>query len=167
MEGQGTLAEIALKHNVPPQTAVAWYRRENWTAARNRWLEKQQSDNAAPAKPAACPPNPDNSIDDSRARKLQRLETQLDALDDLLDNAKSADEWHKLSTAKHRLLENFYILAGIAKPGSLKHKPAREPGRRSSYLGNLRPLEPWPIAPAAPVPVEPPTTAPAATSTPR
>ena len=122
VEGQGTLSEIARKHNVPPQTVVAWYRRENWTAARNRWREKQLCDNDAPAKPLI----PENSTEDSRARKLQRLEAQLEALDNLTDNAKTVDDWHKLSTAKPRLLENWYVLAGIPKHGSLKHKPARE-----------------------------------------
>jgi hypothetical protein len=88
-----------------------------------------------------------NSTDDSRARKLERLETQLEALDNFLDGAKTADEWHKLSTAKHRLLENYYILAGIPKPGS------RRPGKDS------RPNHPpgaWLVRPAptlAPVPV--------------
>jgi transposase-like protein len=150
VEGQGTLSEIAGKHNVPPQTVVAWYRRENWTAALNRWLEKQRSDNEAPAKPPAYAPNTGNSTDDSRARKLQRLETQLEALDNFLDNAKAADEWHKLSTAKHRLLENFYILAGIAKPGS--RRPGRERDERRQPLAPA--YRPAPAQPA-PSPIQP------------
>ena len=133
VEGQGTLSEIARKHNVPPQSLVAWYRRESWTAARNRWHEKQLSDNEAPAKPPAHAPNTGNSTDDPRARKLQRLELQLEALDNLIDNAKSADDWHKLSTAKHRLLENYYILAGIPKPGS--RRPGRERGQPAAGCG--------------------------------
>jgi transposase-like protein len=149
VEGQGTLAEIAGKHNLPPQTLTAWYRRENWTAARNRWLEKQRSDNEAPAKPPAYAPNTGNSTADSRARKLERLEPQLEALDNLIDNAKTADEWHKLSTAKHRLLENFYVLAGIPKPGS--RRPGRERDDRRE-----RPALAYAVAPATPQPAPAP-----------
>ena len=92
VEGQGTLSEIAEKHSVPPQTLVAWYRRDNWTAARDRWREKQLCDNDAPTKPPTMPLIPENSTEDSRARKLQRLELQLEALDNLIDDAKTADD---------------------------------------------------------------------------
>jgi len=143
VEGQGTLSEIAGKHNVPPQTVVAWYRRENWTAARNRWLEKQLSDNEAPPKPPAYAATPRNPTGDSRERKLQRLETQIEALDNFLDNAKTADEWHKLSTAKHRLLENYYILAGIPKPGS--RRPARERTSTAPMAAVIVGVEPEPV----------------------
>jgi transposase-like protein len=128
VEGQGTLAEIAQKHGIPELTLVAWYRRENWTPARNRWLEKQRSDYGAPVKPPVVPPVPVNSNSDSHVSKLQRLEAQLEALDNLLDNAKTDDDWHKLCTAKHRLLENYYVLAGIPKPGSRKPAPERPRG---------------------------------------
>ena len=50
----------------------------------------------------------------------------------------------KMSTAKHRLLENCYMLAGIPKPGSLKHKPAREPRRPSYYDCKPVPIQPLP-----------------------
>jgi hypothetical protein len=56
VEGQGTLTEVAARHNVPPQTVVAWYRREHWATARNRWREKQWCDNEAPVKSPATPP---------------------------------------------------------------------------------------------------------------
>jgi len=152
VEGQGTLSQIAGRHSVPPQTLVAWYRRDNWTAARDRWREKQLCNNDATTKPPAMPPIPESSTEDSRASKLQRLELQLEALDNLIDNAKTADDWHKLSTAKHRLLENWYVLAGIPKPGSLKHKPAREPRRSTYYDCEPRPM-PAPIeAVRAPMP---------------
>src|SRR6266446_4251643 len=102
VEGQGTLKEIARKHNVPLQTLIAWYRRDGWTDARKRWLRKQLSDNETPTQPPACTPNAGNLTDaharkHAQARKLQRLETQLEALDNLIDNGKSADDWHKLS----------------------------------------------------------------------
>jgi transposase-like protein len=153
VEGQGTLGEIARKHNVPPQTLVAWYRRENWTAARNHWHEKQLSDNDTPTKPPVDALNPEDSTDDSRKRKLQRLETQLEALDNFIDSAKTADEWHKLSTAKHRLLENYYILAGIPKPGS--RRPGKGDGRRmwrpEALFSGIREAG----EPSVPTPVEP------------
>ena len=139
-EGQGTLGEIAAKHNVPAQTLVAWYRREGWSAARNRWRDKQLSDNVAPVKPPATGLNPEIApVSSTQGSKLVRLEAQLDALDNFIDNAKTADEWHKLSTAKHRLLENYYILAGIPKPGSLRRKPEREVRRGPAVLGPLGP----------------------------
>jgi transposase-like protein len=140
VEGQGTLAETADRHGVPEQTLVAWYRRDNWTASRNRWLEKQLSGNDTPRKPPAAAALPENSADASRAHKLQRLETQLDALDNVLDNAKTADEWHKLSTAKHRLLENYYVLAGIPKPGSRKPAPERQRPSTLGAFGDLGPI---------------------------
>jgi hypothetical protein len=131
VEGQGTLAEIAQKHNIPEYTLVSWYHRENWTPARNRWLDKQRSDYDAPVKASLVTPAPESSNSDSRVSKLQRLEAQLEALDNLIDNAKSADDWHKLSTAKHRLLENYYVLAGIPKPGSRRPAPDRPKPRLS------------------------------------
>ena len=124
VEGQGTLAEVAAKHGVPAQTLVAWYRRENWTVARNRWLEKQLSDSDTPAVPLACGTNPTIGADHPHASKIARLETQLESLDNALDNAKTADEWHKLSTARQRLFEPWRILSGIPLPGS--RKPRKE-----------------------------------------
>ncbi len=138
--GQGTLAEVAKRHNVPPQTLVAWYRRENWTDARNRWLAKQLSDNETPAKPPAYAAKPKYSDDDTHARKIQRLETQLESLDSALDNARTADDWHKLSTARQRLFEQWRILSGIPLPGS--RRPSKERPRRQAYY------EPVSLAPA-------------------
>lgn len=124
VEGQGTLAEVADRPGIPRQTLVAWYRREHWTTARNRWREKQLSDNDTPAKLLPCTPNPANNADNPHASKIARLESQLDSLDNALDNAKTADEWHKLSTARQRLFEPWRILCGIPLPGS--RKPTRE-----------------------------------------
>src|SRR5262245_37180172 len=59
VEGQGTLAEIARKHGVPLHTLTAWYRRENWSEARERWYEKQLSDNQAATQPSLCAQNHD------------------------------------------------------------------------------------------------------------
>jgi hypothetical protein len=115
---------------------IAWYRRENWTDARNRWLEKQLSDNHAPPQPPPNVANPTNSADASHARKIARLETQLESLDNALDLAKTADEWHKLSTARQRLFEQWRILSGIPLPGS--RRPAKEkPKRELHFIGPL------------------------------
>src|SRR5258708_3678688 len=68
-EGQVTRAQIAKRHGVPESTVIAWYRRDNWTAARNRWLAKQLSDNEPPANPPSCAPNPKNTTN-AHAEKL-------------------------------------------------------------------------------------------------
>ena len=94
--GTGHPGRSRSRHGVPAQTVVTWYRRDNWTPARDRWRGKQLCGNEAAAKPLAMPPIPGKSNDDSRARKLQRLDLQLDALDNLIDNAKTPDDWHKL-----------------------------------------------------------------------
>jgi hypothetical protein len=122
VEGQGTLSETAARHHLAHSTVIAWYRRDNWTAARNRWLAKQLSDNEPPAKPPSYTPNPKNT--GAHGEKLQRLELQLSALDNALDNAKSPDEWQKLTASKHRLFEQWRILSGIPLPGS--RRPAKE-----------------------------------------
>lgn len=142
--GQGTLAEVAKRHNVPPQTLVAWYRRENWTDARARWLERQLSDNETPAKPHAYAAKPEYSDDATHARQIQRLEAQLESLDNVLDNAKTADDWHKLSTARQRLFEQWRILSGIPLPGS--RKPSKERPRRQACYAPVEPelIEPVP-----------------------
>jgi hypothetical protein len=147
VEGQGTLAEVAERHGIPRQTLIAWYRRDHWSPARERWWAKQMCDSDAPAKPVALALIPGDSKEDSRARKVQRLELQLEALDNLIDNAKSADEWHKLATAKHRLLENWYILAGVPKPGSLRHKAERKPVIGSGAYRQIQPLGPAVVEP--------------------
>jgi len=128
VEGQGTLAEVARRHTVPPATLIAWYRRENWADARNRWFEKQLSDNEETMQPSVRTANPTNSADATHARKIARLETQLESLDNTLELAKTADEWHKLSTARQRLFEQWRILSGIPLPGS------RRPGREKPKL---------------------------------
>jgi len=96
VEGQGTLAQVANRHSVPSSTLIAWYRREKWSAARSRWLEKQLSDSETPIKPPAYPPNSLISRDGPHARAIERLVYQLEALDNALDAAKSPEDWHKL-----------------------------------------------------------------------
>jgi transposase-like protein len=135
MEGHGTLVQVARKHGVPNSTVIAWYRRDGWTAARKRWYEKQLSDNEAPAKPQSCAQNPKITTN-THGEKLQRLELQLSALDNFLDNAKSPDEWQKLSAARQRLFDQWRILSGIPLPGS--RQPAKE---RPQPLPPIAPLD--------------------------
>jgi len=136
VQGQGTLAEVAIRNGVPVQTLVAWYRREDWTTARNRWLKKQLSDNETQTTPPACPANPTNNWD-THAGKISRLETQLESLDNVIDNARTPDDWHKLSSARQRLFEQWRILKGFPLPGS------RRPGKENLRLrvAALAPLE--------------------------
>ena len=133
------------------------------SVAKRRAAETERAASLASATlPATLPADTGQGIDlaDSRARKLERLETQLEALDNLIDTAKTADEWHKLWTAKHRLLENYYVLAGIAKPGS--RRPGREREQSSGWSARLVPQ-----VPSAPVRPQVPTPAPTAPQTPR
>lgn len=78
----------------------------------------QQSSPSPSGANATC--NDDNS----HAREIARLKTQLESLDNALDIAKSADDWHKLSTARQRLFDQWRILSGIPLPGS--RRPAKE-----------------------------------------
>jgi hypothetical protein len=126
-EGQGTLSQIAQRHSIARQTVIAWYRRENWTAARNKWIEAQRCDSAALHTHPEKPPLTSIVADaDARVRRILRLEHQLESLDNILDNAKSADEWHKLSTARQRLFEQWRILSGIPLPGSRRQPAERK-----------------------------------------
>jgi hypothetical protein len=124
---QGTLKEVALRHGIPPQTVIAWYRREDWASARNRWREKQLSDNDAPTQPVPCAEKPGNAAS-VHASMIERLLSQLKSLDNALDAANTADAWHKLSTARQKLFDQWRVLSGIPLPGS--RRPPREKSRR-------------------------------------
>jgi hypothetical protein len=65
-------------------------------------------------------------------------------LDNYIHNAKTAEDWHKFSTAKHRLFEQWRILVGIPLPGS--RRPAAEKARSRSGL--------WPSGPIGVAPIE-------------
>ena len=88
--------------------------------ARNRWMERQLDDPLPPsATPAAIPHWLANDAGQSHAQaSVARLERQLTALDDQLEAATTPDGWHKLSTARQRLFEQWRILRGIPFPGS-------------------------------------------------
>jgi hypothetical protein len=115
-EGQGTLAQIAKRHCVPEQTLIAWYRRENWTASRNRWLAKQLSDNEAPAKPPSYAPNPKITTN-AHAEMLAQLGLQLAAIDNQIENAKSPLELQRLASARRNLFEQWCGLGGDTQAG--------------------------------------------------
>jgi transposase-like protein len=136
VEGQGTLAEIAKKHGVPESTVIAWYRRDNWTASRNRWLAKQLSDNETPASPPSYAPNPKIATN-AHAEMLTQLRLQLAAIDNQIENAKSALELQRLASARRNLFEQWCVLAGIPKPGS------RRPGKEHSQpMPKVEPIAP-------------------------
>lgn len=65
------------------------------------------------------------------ARKIERLESQLDQLDDLLDEAKTAAEWRDLTNARARLFDQWAQLSGIPKAGS--RRPGKEPSKRQVW----------------------------------
>jgi hypothetical protein len=143
VEGQGTLSEIAEKHQLAHSTVIAWYRRDNWTAARNRWLAKQLSDSEPPAKPPSYTPNPKSA--GAHAEMLMQLATQLKAVDILLENALSggkANELQKLSAARQRLFEQWRILSGIPLPGS-----RRLPKERPLSIPPLELPDPYDVEP--------------------
>jgi transposase-like protein len=138
VEGHGTLAEIARKHGIPEATVKAWYKRDGWRAARKRWYAGQLSDNEAPAKPQSYAINPKITTN-AHAEMLQRLAMQLNALDNFIDNAKSADELRKYSAARKSLFEQWRILAGIPMPGSRRLAKELPP--------KMLPVEPLTVAP--------------------
>jgi transposase-like protein len=96
VEGQGRLAQIAKRHGVSEQTLIAWYRRENWTASRNRWLAKQLSDTEPPANPPTCAPNPKITTN----AHAEMLALKIAAIDNRIDNATSAVELQRLAAAQ-------------------------------------------------------------------
>jgi hypothetical protein len=81
---------------------------------------------------------------------------QLSRLGDMLEKEKAPHKLDRLASAQAKVAEQERVLAGRPLPGSLKHKPVREPSRPSSY-----PLDVWPLelAPIEPVPVPMPTPA--------
>jgi transposase-like protein len=122
VEGQGTIAEIAKKHGVPESTVIAWYRRDNWTASRNRWLAKQLSDNEPPASPPSYAPNPKITTN----AHAEKLALKIAAIDNQIDNAKSALELQRFCAARRNLFEQWCVLAQIPKLGSRRSGKERQ-----------------------------------------
>jgi hypothetical protein len=133
VEGHGTLAQIAKRHGVPEQTLIAWYRRDNWTASRNRWLAKQLNDNEAPPSPPSYAPNPENTTN----AHAEILALKIAAIDNRIDNANSPLELQRLCAARRNLFDQWCVLAGIPKPGS------RRPGKEHSQpMTKVEPIAP-------------------------
>ena len=90
-------------------------------AARNELLERS---------PAVSSTALEEEHADSRARKVQRLETQLDRLDDMLDKEEDPTKLDRLASARSRIFEMWRVLANIPLPGSkrpARDKPAARP----------------------------------------
>jgi len=131
VEGRGSLSEIAARHSIPHQTLRSWCWDGEWTAARNRWKNRQlEEPPSAPVTPAATPVLAANDDGQTHAQaSIVRLERQLTALDDQLEMESKPDAWHKLSTARQRLFEQWRVLKGIPLPGS-RRPPAKERKRQ-------------------------------------
>jgi hypothetical protein len=80
------------------------------------------------------PPKPSEPLSTEKAtaptvkldhtRKIERLESQMEAIDLLLEKASDAKDWRDLTNAKLRLFEQWTCLAGISRPGSTRPAPA-------------------------------------------
>ncbi len=66
----------------------------------------------------------DGEDSDARARR-QTIELQIDAVDRLLAKSSDAKDWHMLTTAKSRLINDWRIFKGIPLPGSRRPKDAK------------------------------------------
>jgi hypothetical protein len=58
--------------------------------------------------------------------RVRRLEEQMDSIDELMEGPLDPDSWHKLTTSKAKLFEQWRILSGIPMPGSLKPTITRQ-----------------------------------------
>lgn len=70
-----------------------------------------------------------STSEEYRTRAIQRLEEQMESIDLQIDEVHEPDDWHKLTTARSKLFEQWRILSGIPMPGSRKpaaDKPARQ-----------------------------------------
>lgn len=90
-----------------------------------------------------------NHAANPHARKIERLESQLEQLDDLLDAAKTSADWRDLTNARTRLFEQWRVLSGIPVPGS--RRPGREPGPKRAATW-AQPVTEDPPAPQEPHP---------------
>ncbi len=99
--------------------------------------EMGKKGSAARWNPKPPPPANDETLDEQATRaRRQRLERQLDAIDDAIDagGLKSSD-WRDLTSARERLFRQWQVLANIPNPGNLKPS-ARRTARPSAGPGH-------------------------------
>lgn len=113
VHGLGTLDQVAKKYNLTRSTLNTWYRSDKWGQSRRQWFSNELNDIKPPQPDPPTPKTPTNS-------KLGKIESQLEAIDLMLEKAKTPEDWQKLTNSKDKLLQNFYVLAGIAKPAARK-----------------------------------------------
>lgn len=109
---------------ITAETAVEMARRS--VQARE---ERKQAAILNPPDPLANGLRAEAIQNEARLRAIKRLEKQLSAIDDKIDEATEPDDFHKLTTARSKLFEQWRILSGIPMPGSRKpaaDKPARQ-----------------------------------------
>lgn len=129
--GHGALVDLAAKHGLPPATVADWSKQGRWSEARRRAVANREAADLGPPAPA-LPPSPSTASGDSGHASASRaaLEAHIAALDLRLRDADSqhrltADDWHKLANARHRLFEQWRILAGMPLPGSKRPRAER------------------------------------------
>jgi hypothetical protein len=101
--------------------------------AQKRWQMQREREERESMAVADAVPNALDAIpkDDARAQAIKRLESQMESIDAQIDKARDPDDWHKLTTARSKLFEQWRILSGIPMPGSRKptaDKPQRQRG---------------------------------------
>jgi len=76
----------------------------------------------------------EKTADESKTRaRVERLEKQLDAIDDAIDaGGLKASDWRDLTAARERLFKQWQVLANIPNPGNLKPTAKRRTAASSS-----------------------------------
>jgi transposase-like protein len=125
--GLGTIAQIAQKHGVPVPTVEDWASHGQWSEARRR---AERNANALMEGPAPAPEPPPPAVIDSEGSRtrldVETIEEHLKACDDRLRLAKTADEWHKLTTARQRLFDQWCRLTALPREGVRRPERAKK-----------------------------------------
>jgi hypothetical protein len=104
--------------------------------AQKRWQMQREREERESMAPAPAIVDAEDAIpkDDARAQAIKRLESQMESIDAQIDKARDPDDWHKLTTARSKLFEQWRILSGIPMPGSRKPAADKPQRQRSPFV---------------------------------
>jgi len=123
--GKGFLRELAPKYGIPVQTALWRCAKEKWGQARQAFVHRKTHSESPPDELPPVPVLPPQA--DVVARRIHRLELQLERIDLMIDEANDAGKLDHLASARARLFEQWRILSGVPKPGVRKPSRDRRP----------------------------------------
>ena len=122
MRGDGSVYACAKRFGVPGETAMEWFRHENWADLRQQF-DTRTMEAAIPASPAVQVSNqPDPQ---SQAGQEARLDKLLRAIEEQMDGMTNATDLAKLSMAHDKLFRAWQVLTGTQNPGNRKPVTSR------------------------------------------